>query len=520
MKQAAQLLENGHPKTLVEMRNITKAFPGVVANDGVSFDIQPGEIDGLLGENGAGKTTLMKILYGMYKPDSGEILVRGKPVSIASPLEAIRLGIGMVHQHFMLVQDMTVLENVILGLKVGFNREPARKRLVELSQRYGLPVAPDSYVWQMSVGELQRVEILKALYREVQILILDEPTAVLAPQEIQPLFQALRGLKAEGMGIVLITHKLDEVMDVASRVTVLRNGKRIATVHVSEVTTNKLAMMMIGRELGFRVNKTPVEQANVVLRVESLRALDDRAVELVRKVSFEIKRGEIFGIAGVSGNGQRELTEVIVGLRPCFSGKVMLSGKNITNLPPHGILGLGVAYVPEERNRDGCIPDFTVAENLILKNRRDTALRKGTGPSLLLNLSEIDRRAKSLVTQFDIRTPSVGTAARSLSGGNLQRLILARELSGKPNLVIAAQPTRGLDIAATEYVRQQIVEMRNAGAAVLLISEDLTELLSLSDRMAVMYKGEFVGVFNPSLVTIEDVGLMMTGVKRMQVPAA
>lgn len=319
---------------------------------------------------------------------------------------------------------------------------------------------------------------------------------------------------------MLITHKLDEIIDVADRVTVLRNGKHVATDDVRNVTTNKLAMMMIGRELKFHVDKKPFKSGEVVLQVENLRALDDRGAEAVRKITFDINQGEILGVAGVSGNGQRELTEVVVGLRPAFAGRVRVRGKDVTNRPPHEILTMNVAYVPEERHRDGCVPDFTVAENLILKSQRAPGLRKGSGFSLLLNPAEVDRRAKALVEQFDVRTPTVKTSARSLSGGNLQRLILARELSGKPALVVAGQPTRGLDIAATEYVRQKLVEMRNMGAAVLLISEDLNELMSLSDRVAVMCKGEFVGVFRPENVSIEDVGLMMTGLKRMEVVAS
>jgi simple sugar transport system ATP-binding protein len=377
-------------------------------------------------------------------------------------------------------------------------------------------VNPDSYIWQMSVGERQRVEILKALYRKVKVLILDEPPAVLAPQEIEPMFNALRGLKAQGLGIVLITHKLDEIMEVTDRVTVLRNGKHVATQESARVTTNTLAMLMIGRELAVRVEKTPYKGGKTLLQVEKLRALDDRGLESVKGVTFHIEQGEIFGIAGVSGNGQRELTETIIGLRPSLSGNVTFQGKDITNHPPHLIMNLGIAYVPEERNRDGCIPDFSVADNLVLKFHRNPDLITKKGIIPLLTPGAIDRRAKTLIEQFDVRTTSTKSDARSLSGGNLQKLILARELSGKPELIVAGQPTRGLDIAATEYVRKKIVEMRNAGAAVLLVSEDLNEVLSLSDRVGVMSKGEFAGTFRPGDVSIEDVGLMMTGLKRME----
>ncbi len=507
---------------LVEMSDMVKHFPAVLANDHVDFDVRSGEIHGLLGENGAGKTTLMKILYGMYAADEGKILINGKPVAVAGPVQAIGLGIGMVHQHFMLVPDMTVLENVILGLKTllafGPKMTDCRVHLLELSKKYGLPINPDTYVWQLSVGEKQRVEILKALYRKVSILILDEPTAVLAPQEVDQLFEALRGLRKEGLGIVLITHKLEEVMKVADRVTILKDGKKVTTANVVDVNPKRLARLMIGRELAFKVERQSVKDAKTTLEVQGLRVLDDRGAESVRGISFSICQGEIFGIAGVSGNGQRELIEAIVGLRPAFGGRIMIRGKDFTNRQPHEILTGGVAYVPEERNKDGCIHDFSVAENLVLKSQRSesllTDIRLPLLKPFLLSPAKIENVAKKLVEQFDIRTPSVKTPTRSLSGGNLQRVILARELSGKPELVIAAQPTRGLDIAATEYVRRKLVEIRNERAGVLFVSEDLNEILSLSDRIGVMYKGEFAGVFNSGEVSIDDVGLMMTGMKR------
>ena len=520
MKERTPIPEAPKLEVPVRMRSIVKRFPGVVANDHVDFDIQRGEIHGLLGENGAGKTTLMKILYGMYRPDEGEIYVNGQRVSILSPSHAISLGIGMVHQHFMLVPDMTILENVILGLKtrmgLGLGKKESREKLLAISKRYGLPVDPDSYVWQLSVGERQRVEILKALYREVKILILDEPTAVVAPQEVDQLFSALRDLKKEGLAIVLITHKLDEIMGVADRVTVLRNGRHVATTNVSQVNSRMLAELMIGREISHEVRKQPVETMETILNVERLRVLDDRGAEWVRGVSFSVRRGEIFGIAGVSGNGQRELTEAIVGLRRALGGHIVLRGRDVTNLSPYEILPRGVAYIPEERNRDAAINDFSVAENLILKRQRDPSITRN---GILMIPEQIDNLAKRLVEQFDVRTPSVKTTAISLSGGNLQRMILARELSGKPDLVVAGQPTRGLDIAATEYVRRKLVDMRNAGAAVLLVSEDLDEVLTLSDTVGVMYRGELAGVLRPQEVSIEDVGLMMTGVKRMDVVA-
>lgn len=521
MREPRPSNENFRSEVPVQMRGIVKRFPGVVANDHIDFDIKHGEIHGLLGENGAGKTTLMKILYGMYRPDEGEIRVNERLVEIPSPSHAIGLGIGMVHQHFMLVPDMTVLENIILGLKTSLGLNLAMKgagqKLLEISKRYGLPVDRNAYVWQLSVGEKQRVEILKALYRDVKILILDEPTAVLAPQEVDPLFKALADLKKEGLAIVLITHKLDEIMRVADRVTVLRNGKHLATANVSDTNLKILAQLMIGREIGSEFKKERVDSSEIILSVEGLRAFDDRGAESVRGASFSVRRGEIFGIAGVSGNGQRELTEAIMGLRPVFAGKILLRNKNITNLPPYEIPPLGVAYIPEERHRDGSIGEFSVADNLILKRQRDpTVSRNG----LLLVPNEIETVAEKMVAEFDVRTPSVKTLAGSLSGGNLQRMILARELSGKPDLVVAAQPTRGLDIAATEYVRRKLVDMRNAGAAVLVISEDLDETLTLSDKVGIMFKGEFAGIASPRQLTVEDVGLMMTGAKRLETVAS
>ena len=348
-------------------------------------------------------------------------------------------------------------------------------------------------------------------------MILDEPTAVLAPQEVDPLFKALADLKKEGLAVVLITHKLDEIMRVADRVTVLRNGKRLATANVSDTNPKNLAQLMIGREIGYEYKKEKVDTTEIVLSVEGLRALDDRGAESVRGASFSIRRGEIFGIAGVSGNGQRELTEAIMGLRPALAGKILLRNKNITNLPPYEVPSLGVAYIPEERHRDGSIGEFSVADNLILKRQRDPTISRNR---FLLIPNQVDAVAKKMVADFDVRTPSVKTMAGSLSGGNLQRMILARELSGKPDLVVAAQPTRGLDIAATDYVRRKLVDMRNAGAAVLLISEDLDETLTLSDRVGVMYKGEFAGIASPHQVTVEDVGLMMTGMKRLETVAS
>ncbi|MGC8933347.1 MAG: ABC transporter ATP-binding protein [Candidatus Methanodesulfokora sp.] len=502
---------------LVRMVGIRKIFPGVVANDNVDFELMPGEIHALLGENGAGKTTLMNILYGIYRPDSGRIYVKGKEVSINCPADAMKLGIGMVHQNFLLIDRFTVAENVALGFAKKQIRPDVevKKRIIELGERYGLRVDPDAYIWQLSAGEKQRVEIIKALYRESDVLILDEPTSVLTPIEVSELFSTLRKLKSEGKGIVFITHKLEEVFQIADRITVMRKGKVVGVKRREETSKEELARMMVGREVIFRVEKKEREKGPVVLEVVDLRALNDKGVLALKGVSFKVHSGEIFGIAGVAGNGQKELVEVITGLRKALSGRVLINGIDVTNKSPREIGLLGTAHIPEERVKMGIMPGMDLAENLVLKRYfLPPFCRKG-----VLDMRRIKSNAEKLRTEYDIMAPSIRTKAKFLSGGNIQRLILARELSSAPKLVIAAHPTYGLDVGATEYIRRKLVEERDKGAAVLLVSEDLEEILSLSDTMAVMYQGEIMGIGRPDELSMEDIGLMMAGSKRMEVSA-
>ncbi|MGY0287734.1 MAG: ABC transporter ATP-binding protein [Candidatus Methanodesulfokora washburnensis] len=500
---------------LVRMVGIRKTFPGIVANDNVDFELMPGEIHALLGENGAGKTTLMNILYGIYRPDSGRIYVKGKEVSINSPADAIKLGIGMIHQNFLLIDSFTVAENVALGFakkQIRPNIE-VKRRIIELGERYGLKVDPDAYVWQLSAGEKQRVEIIKALYRESDVLILDEPTSVLTPIEVNELFSTLKKLKSEGKGIVFITHKLEEVFQVADRVTVMRKGRVVGVKRREETSKEELARMMVGREILFRVEKKEREKGPVILEVVDLKTLNDKGVLALKGVSFKVHSGEIFGIAGVAGNGQRELIEVITGLRKAISGKVLINGIDMTNRSPREIGLLGTAHIPEERVKMGIMPGMDLAENLILKKYfLPPFCRKG-----ILDLKSIRSNAEKLKTEYDIVAPSIRVKAKFLSGGNIQRLILARELSSDPKLVIAAHPTYGLDVGATEYIRRKLVEERDKGAAVLLVSEDLEEILSLSDTIAVMYQGEIMGIGRPDEFSMEEIGLMMAGSRRMKV---
>jgi len=508
--------------TVVAMREIVKRFPGVLANDKVDFEVQAGEIHGLLGENGAGKSTLMNILYGFYHADEGTVDVFGRRVDFRSPADAIRNGIGMVHQNLKLVSNMTVTENVILGLKSPkrflTDLPTAEKKISELGERHGLPVDPKAQIWHLSIGEKQRVEILKSLYRDAKILILDEPTSVLAPSEVKGFFMALRNLTQSGIAVVLITHKLDEVMDITDRVTVLRKGKNVATQPTNMVDQKKLAQMMIGESIPPMTAKSPTTFEELILQVKHLHVYDDRGLEAVNDLSFEVRKGEILGIAGVSGNGQRELVQTIVGLRKPISGSIRLNGVEIAAKPPRGIIELGVAYVPENRMEDGCIADFGIDENLILNDFDKPPICNMLASHIptFLNEREVRIRAQRAIDEFGIKTTGPTAKAGSLSGGNLQRLLLARELTGKPELIVISQPTRGLDVAATEYVRGLIVQQRNRGAGIILVDEDLAELVTVSDRLAVMYKGEIVGLLEPKQFRPEEIGLMMTGVKRMK----
>jgi simple sugar transport system ATP-binding protein len=508
------LLPSGKARIdLVEMRGIVKRFPGVLANDHVQFDVRSGEVHALLGENGAGKSTLMRILYGLYRPDEGQILLNGQPASIESPVDAIRLGIGMIHQHFMLVQSLTVAENVALGLPSArgplTDLDRVSKRIQELAEVYGLEVDPDACIWQLAVGQQQRVEILKALYRGAALLILDEPTAVLTPQEVSELFQTLRQMARDGHALIFISHKLHEVLDISDRVTVLRDGREIGTRRTAEISKADLARMMVGREVGMKLERTPVEHGEVRLRLSDLWAKSDREMQALTGVDLEVRAGEIVGVAGVSGNGQRELAQVITGLRPATRGKVLLDSRDITGLSPSAVIELGLSYIPEERMRDGMIKEFTVAENLILREHG----QKPFARSGFLDFRAISRRSQELIHNFNVKTPSQETPVKNLSGGNIQKLLLARELSRKPRVLVASQPTRGLDIGATEYVHRRLMEQRAEGTAILLISEDLDEILALSDRIAVIYEGQIMGVVPQDQATPEQLGLLMAGVR-------
>lgn len=496
----------------LEMRGITKRFPGVLANDRVDFDVKSGEVHALLGENGAGKSTLMKILYGLYHPDEGEILLNGKPVHISSPNDSINLGIGMIHQHFMLVQTLTVAENVALGLPSSrgalTDLDRVSKRILELADIYNLKIDPSAYIWQLSVGQQQRVEIIKALYRGAALLILDEPTAVLTPQEVGELFGIMRQMVKDGHALIFISHKLHEVVDISHRVTVLRDGRKIGTRPTSETTKQDLANWMVGREVGFIPDRGDVKPGEVRLQLEDVHCGSDRGTPGLRGVSLEVCSGEILGIAGVSGNGQRELAEAVTGLRKIVSGHVRLEGNDVTNFPPGELTERMLSYIPEERMRDGMIKDFTVAENLILREHHKQPYSR----SGFLNLRGIADHADRLIRDFRVKTPSRETLAKNLSGGNIQKIVLAREISRNPRVILAAQPTRGLDIGATEYVRMELLEQRKKGAAIMLISEDLDEILALSDRIAVIYEGRIMDIVPRADATPEKLGLLMAGV--------
>jgi general nucleoside transport system ATP-binding protein len=509
----SNLLPSGRERIeKLEMRGITKRFPGVLASDKVDFDVHTGEVHALLGENGAGKSTLMKILYGLYHPDEGEILLNGKPVRISSPNDSINLGIGMIHQHFMLVPTLTVAENVALGLPSSrgplTDLDRVSKRILELAEIYGLQISPDAYVWQLSVGQQQRVEIIKALYRGAALLILDEPTAVLTPQEVDELFVIMNQMVKDGHALIFISHKLHEVVEISHRVTVLRDGRKIGTRPIAEVTKQNLASWMVGREIGFAPDRGKTELAEVRLKLENLACGSDRGTPGLRGVNLEVRSGEILGVAGVSGNGQRELAETITGLRKVTSGKVFLEGEDITGFSPAEITERMLSYIPEERMRDGMIKDFTVAENMILREHHKMPYSQYG----FLRLRDISKHAVGMIKKFQVKTPSQDTEAKNLSGGNIQKVVLAREISRTPRAIIAAQPTRGLDIGATEYVREQLLEQRRKGVAIMLISEDLDEILALSDRIAVLYEGQVMDIVPREEATPEKLGLLMAGV--------
>ena len=521
---------------VLEAKGITKQFPGVLANDRVDFDLRQGEIHALLGENGAGKTTLMNIVYGLYRPDSGEVFVNDQAVQIHSSKDSIALGIGMVHQHFMLIPVFTVTENIMLGAETShrsngrklswrglwqygllglgaavqldvLDRRGVARRVGDLSHQYGLDVNPEAVVGNLPVGVQQRVEIVKALYRQARILILDEPTAVLTPQEAEDLFRIMRELTERGVSIIFITHKLKEVLAVADRITVMRAGKVVGTVKPKETSEAQLATMMVGRQVILKVEKKPARPGEEVLKVDKLKVRDFRGLDVVRGVSFNVRAGEILGIAGVQGNGQTELVEALTGLKSVSSGKMIFSGKDMTGKPPRPITETGMAHIPEDRQRHGLVLPYAVADNLVLCSYYLPPF----GIRLVLQPRAIDANARKLVQDFDVRTPSPYVPTSKLSGGNQQKVIVARELSRPVHLLVANQPTRGLDVGSIEYIHSVIVKMRDRGVAVLLVSAELDEIMALSDRIAVMYRGQIVTTVDARKVTREQLGLWMAG---------
>jgi ABC-type uncharacterized transport system ATPase subunit len=504
------MINHGGYPLAVEMRDIVLHFPGVLANDHVNFTLKGGEIHALLGENGAGKSTLMNILSGLYHPESGEIKVRGKHVRFNSPKDAIACGIGMVHQHFMLVPTLSVTENILLGLnEPRFFMKLAKydRKILDLQEEFGLKVDPTAKIWQLSVGEQQRVEILKILYRGADILILDEPTAVLAPQEIDELMGTMKTLTEQGKSIIFISHKLNEVKSVADRLTVLRKGKATAEgIDPKDLSRGDLAELMVGREVIFQIEKETQEPGEVVLQVENLSTTNNRGMKAVNGVSFSIRQGEIFGIAGIAGNGQSELVEAITGLR-ASTGSIRINGTEVGNCPPRKSIHCGMAHIPEDRMGVGTAPNLSVTNNVIMKSYSQSPISKGWR----INYMEAHDHAVVLKGDYDIQVPSVNTEARKLSGGNLQKLILAREISGQPQLIVAMQPTRGLDVGAIEGIQKLLLEQRRNGAAILLLSEELDELLELSDRIAVIFDGEFVGEMDCEEANLNTIGMMMTG---------
>ncbi len=507
---------------LLEMKNISKHFPLVKANDRVNFSVKKGEIHALVGENGAGKSTLMSILYGLYQADEGEIFIDGKKVNITNPNKAIELNIGMVHQHFMLVPPLTIAENVILGREPRKNyffvdKQKAAQEIKDLSEKFNFKINPWVKIEDVSVGIQQRVEIIKVLYRGAEILILDEPTAVLTPQEVDELFRMLESLKEQGKTIIFITHKLNEVMAVSDQVTVMRNGKVVGTMKTADTNTSEIANMMVGREVLLETKKEEQKAGKVVLKLENINILNQHKFPILKDINLTIKEGEILGIAGVEGNGQTELVEAITGLRPVSSGKIFLYEKDTTNLKPRKIRELSVAHIPEDRRKRGIISEYSVAENLILGFHYRSPFTRG----LSLNFPAINQHARQLISDYDIRPPDKDNLLKSLSGGNQQKVIVAREFYGEPILLVASQPTRGLDVGSIEFVHRQLLQARGKGKAILLVSAELDEILSLSDKIAVIYEGQIIEVINAEKVDIKRLGLLMTGAgtsQRKEIP--
>src|SRR5262245_1084140 len=496
-------------EVVLEARRIIKRFSGLLANDEIDLTLRRGEVHCVLGENGAGKTTLMNVIFGLYRPDAGQIFVRGEPVEFHSSADAIARGIGMVHQHFQLIQVFTVAENVMLGdeLRKGvvLDIDEAKRRILDLSARYGLRVDPDAKIEDLSVGEQQRVELLKALYRDADILILDEPTAVLTPGEVDEFFDVVRNLIAQGKSIVFITHKLREVLAVADRITVLRQGRVVGTADPHTTTQAELATLMVGRSVSLSIDVPDAHPGAVRLQVRDLAVADDRGVVTVANLGFDVREGEIFGIAGVEGNGQRELVEAIAGMRPVLVGHVAVDGVDVTGATPRKVAERGVGHVPEDRSKHGLVGTFTITDNLVL----NTYYRKPFSKRGVRNLRGIDERARDLVARYDIRTSSIHSLVSHLSGGNQQKVIIARELSHDPRVLLVSQPTRGLDVGSIEFIHRRIVEMRDAGTAVLLVSAELDEIFTLADRIGVLYRGELVGEFTRENATRETIGLLM-----------
>ncbi len=499
----------------LEMIEISKSFQGVKANSDINISIREGEILGLLGENGAGKTTLMNILYGLYQPDSGSIRINGKDITINSPIDSRHHGIGMVHQHFMLVQNHTVAENIALGFEESPQLFPQRnlnEKILSFAQKFNFDIDPSRMVWQLSAGEQQRVEILKALMNGADLLILDEPTSVLTSQESRDLFQNFREMRDQGHMIILISHKLDEILDLCDRVTVLQKGRVVGEADTKAVDKKSLARMMIGRDIIFQIEKEPMERSEKVLDIKDVVVKSDKGLDVVRGVSLEVFRNEIFGIAGVSGNGQRELVEAVTGLRRVESGKIFMEDTDITNETARCVYDSGIAHVPEERIKFGIAPGLCLYDNAILKQHHKSKYSN----RLFLAYNKIKQHTQQLLSEFKVLAPSINVQAKNLSGGNIQKLILGREISEKPSLLVASHPTYGLDVGATEYLRNQLLKRRREGGAVLLVSEDLDEIFELCDRIAVMFRGEFMGILNADDERLKDIGLMMAGSMRIK----
>ncbi len=503
----------GNMDYVIEMLNIRKEFPGIVANNNVNLQVKEGEIHALLGENGAGKSTLMNVLFGLYQPEKGEIKVRGEKVSVSDPNVANQLGIGMVHQHFMLVDTFTVTENIVLGSEprkgVTVDIKKAEKEVSELSKRYGLNVDPKAKVRDISVGMQQRVEILKTLYRGADILIFDEPTAVLTPQEIKELINIMKSLVSEGKSIILITHKLKEIMQVCDRCTVIRKGEGIGTVDVSGTNPDELASLMVGREVNFKTEKNPAEPKETYLSIHDLYVKDSRNVDMVKGLNLNVREGEIVGIAGIDGNGQSELIEAIAGLRKSQAGTITLHDNVITNLSTRKVTQAGVSHIPQDRHKYGLVLDFPIGDNMVLQ----TYYQQPFSKKGVMNFKNIYEKAKALIKEYDVRTPNELTKARALSGGNQQKAIIGREIDRSPDLIIAAQPTRGLDVGAIEFIHRKLIGERDKGRAVLLLSFELDEIMNLSDRIAVMFDGQIIAEVKPEETNEQELGLLMAGNK-------